>query len=247
MPSPKVLFFDIETAPIEGWTWTMYDTSVVAVKRPTYMLAWAAKWQHEKKVLARILPDYPLYNKDPTSDAALVKELHGLLDQADIVIAHNIAFDVKKVNARFLANGMGPPSPFKTFCTLALARKHFKFDSNRLDALGGYLGVGRKVKHTGINLWLGCMDGDAASWGTMRKYNAQDCLLLQSVFEKMKGFSTNFPDLNMWTGANKCPTCQSGHITMQGRKPSKAGWRQQFKCQSCGGWFTLGKAVKEAA
>jgi hypothetical protein len=244
---PRVLFFDIETAPIEGYTWEMFDANVVAVKRPTYMLAWAAKWQDGKRVIARTLPDYPLYKKDPTSDAALVGELHGLLDAADVVIAHNADFDIKKTNARLLANGFPPPSPFKAFCTLKLARKAFKFDSNRLDSLGGYLGIGRKLKHTGINLWLGCMDGDKKSWATMRRYNAHDVELLQGAFNKLRGYATNFPDANMWTGANCCPVCQSGNVQQRGFNVSKAGRKQRFQCTDCGNWFSLGKAVKVAA
>lgn len=244
MPSPKTLFFDIETAPIEGYTWEMFDANVVAVKRPTYMMAWAAKWQGSKRVIARTLPDYSAYKKLPTDDSALVKELHGLLDAADIVIAHNADFDCKKTNARFLANALPPPSPYKTFCTLKLARRAFKFDSNKLDTLGGYLGVGRKVTHTGIKLWLGCMDGDPASWATMKKYNKQDVVLLERVFEKMRGYAVNFPDANMWTAANCCPVCQSGQIQHRGYNVSRAGRKQRFQCRDCGNWFSLGKAMK---
>ncbi len=248
MTGPKVLFFDIETAPIEGYTWEMFDTNVVAVKRPTYMMAWAAKWQGSTRVIARTLPDYSGYKKATKSDAALVKELHGLLDAADVVIAHNADFDIKKANARFLANGIYPPSPFKAFCTLKLARRAFKFDSNRLDALGGYLGVGRKIKHTGINLWTSCMDDDdPKSWAVMKRYNRQDVVLLERVFEKLRGYATNFPDSNMWTASNCCPVCQSGHIQHRGWNVSKTGRKQRFQCRDCGNWFALGKTIKAAA
>lgn len=249
---PRILFFDIETAPIEGFTWTMFETNVIAVKRPTYMLAWAAKWQGDKRVISRALPDYEGYTKDNTSDAALVTELHSLLDEADVVIAHNADFDIKKTFARFLANGLPPPSPFKTYCTLKLARRAFKFDSNKLDVLGGYLGVGRKVPHTGIHLWLDCMDKEykPKAWALMKKYNAHDVApLLEGVFNKMRGYATNFPDANMWTGRQCCPVCQSGKIQHRGYNVSKAGRKQRFQCVegNCGNWFSLGKNVKEAA
>jgi hypothetical protein len=35
MIGPKALFFDIETAPIEGFTWEMFDANVIAVRRPS--------------------------------------------------------------------------------------------------------------------------------------------------------------------------------------------------------------------
>ena len=246
---PRILFFDIETSPIEAFAWTMYDTNLVAVKRPTYMLAWAAKWHGSKNTIARILPDYGEYEKDQYSDRALVTELHSLLDQADIVIAHNAAFDIKKTNSRFLANGLPPPSPYKVFCTLQLARKVGKFDSNKLDSLGTYLGVGRKVQHTGIHLWMGCIDKNPASWRTMRRYNRHDVDLLEGVFEKLKGFAPNFPDLNMWSRLERCPVCQSRQIQQRGFTVSKAGRKQRYQCQAmgCGNWFSLGKNIKEAA
>jgi hypothetical protein len=116
-----------------------------------------------------------------------------------------------------------------------------------LDSLGGYLGVGRKVKHTGINLWLECMDGNLRSWATMKKYNIQDVVLLERVFEKMRGHATAFPDANMWTNANCCPVCQSSAIQHRGYNVSKGGRKQRFQCQDCGNWFALGKTVKSAA
>jgi len=247
MGRPRTLLFDIENSPIEGWAWSTFDTNLVGVKRPTYIMAWAARWLDEKKILARTLPDYPLYQTDPTNDSALLQELHQLLDEADIVIAHNANFDIKKTNGRFLINGIREPSPFKAFCTLALARKRFKLDSNRLDYLADVLGVGRKIRHPGFSLWQDCMQGCPKAWALMRKYNAHDVFLLHGCFEKMKGWATNFPDANWWTGAGCCPVCQGGRIQLRGYNVSRGGRKQRIHCQDCGHWDTIGKAVKDAA
>jgi hypothetical protein len=48
--------------------------------------------------------------------------------------------------------------------------------------LGHFLGIGRKLNHTGKALWLGCMSGDPKSWKKMRRYNQQDVRLLEAVY-----------------------------------------------------------------
>jgi hypothetical protein len=186
-PGPRVAFFDIETAPIKGYTWTMYEANVLSVERPTYLLSYAMKWAGQKTVHTRCLPDYKLYNKDKENDRELAKDLWKMMDEADVIVGHNgDAFDIKKANARFITHGLTPPSPSKTIDTLKIARRVFKFDSNKLDSIGGYLGVGRKLPHTGIHLWLGCMGGDPKSWRLMRRYNAQDVRLLEQVYLKVR-------------------------------------------------------------
>src|ERR1700719_3656227 len=118
------------------------------------MLSFAYKIAGEKKVHTRCLADYPGYKKNTEDDKALVTDLWTIFDQADIQIGHNAdKFDIKKSNARFLMHKLNPPSPYKTVDTLKIARRAFKLDSNKLDDLGYYLGLGRKLPHTGFHLW----------------------------------------------------------------------------------------------
>src|ERR1019366_3081154 len=118
----------------------------------------AVKWSHEKQVRTYALPDYPGYKRDKESDKALVKELWRMMNDADIIIAHNgDGFDIKKSNARFIIHGLLPPATYKTIDTLKIARRHFKFGSNKLNDLGVTLGLGKKLPHTGAHLWFGCM------------------------------------------------------------------------------------------
>jgi hypothetical protein len=246
---PKILFVDIETAPIEALTWGLFDTNVIHVIEPTFILCFAYKWLGKSQVHTRALCDYPGYSKNKKSDRALVQDLWDLLDEADIVVAHNgDAFDIKKTNARFVVHGLHPPAPFKTVDTLKIARRHFKFDSNKLDNIGGYLGVGRKLPHTGKHLWLGCMKGDSKSWRVMRRYNAQDVRLLERVYDKIKAWSPSHPILTAYAPRLKpaCPTCLSEHVRSGGWNTAKFKKTPRFQCISCGHWFT-GAPIKKAA
>jgi hypothetical protein len=230
--TPRILLLDIETAPVIAAVWTLWEANAVWVERDTFILSFSAKWVGGR-VKTYALPDYPRYKKDKHDDKALVQDLRDLLDEAQIVVAHNgKRFDLPKIRSRMLVNKIDPPSDFKIIDTLQVART-CKFDSNKLDNLGRYLGEGRKIPNTGAALWRGCCEGDAKSWRTMRRYNAQDVLLLERVYERLKPWMPNHPNLNLYTGRNACPTCQSSNIKRRGLTYARTTVRQRYQCLEC--------------
>ncbi len=249
MAQPKVLLFDIETSLSRGYFFDLWkEGNIVEIEASWYMLSFAYKWAHQNKVHVAALPHFPGYLKAPSCDKLLVTALHQLLTEADVVVAHNgDKFDIRKANARFIAHGLKPPSPYKTVDTLKIARKHFKFDSNRLDDLGGYLGVGRKQPTTGKALWLGCMSGDLRAWKQMADYNKQDVRLLCRVYDRLKAWHTTHPDLTFFTRASACPVCQSPKLQKDGFAYLRTGKRQRMECRTCGHKFIAGVLIKDAA
>lgn len=237
---PKIAFFDIETSPIIMAAWTPYEANAVWVERDTHLMSFAVKWAGKKQVKAHALPDYRGYKENPYNDAALTRDLWEVMEEADIIVAHNgDSFDIKKANARFAVHGLTPPAPFKSVDTLKIARKHFKFDSNKLDNLGRYLGLGRKLAHTGAKLWQSCLAGDMKSWDLMRKYNAQDVLLLESFYDKIKCWSPSHPVMTAYApqSVRACPTCLSPDVHPRGWAISTYKKRPRFRCGSCGRFF----------
>jgi hypothetical protein len=242
---PKLLFLDIETAPILMTSWSMRspEASAVWVERDTFILMFSYKWAHEKTVKTICLPDFPRYKRHKHDDKALCGVLHRLMDTADIICAHNgDAFDIKKINSRLIVNGFDKPSPFKTIDTLKVARSAFKFDSAKLDNIGRYLGEGRKIPNTGAALWRGCVDGDPKSWRTMRCYGKQDTALLEQVYHRLKSWAKNHPDMRLYSGSDGCPTCGSSNVQRRGKAVKLSTVRHRFHCQDCGAWFS-GKPV----
>ena len=232
----KIAFVDIETAPSLGWVWQKYETNVIDFKTDWYLLSFAVKWAGEKKVKVYGLCDYPGYDKNREDDSKLVDDLWKVFDEADIVIGHNgDSFDIKKSNSRFLTHKLPPPSPYKTVDTLKIARRAFKFDSNKLDDLGRYLGVGRKLPHTGFHLWKGCMNGDPEAWKLMKKYNAHDVELLEQIYFLMRGWSPTHPNVNK--GQTACPKCGSTKVQRRGFSYTLLRQKQRFQCLSCFGWY----------
>jgi DNA polymerase elongation subunit (family B) len=245
---PKVLFLDIETAPviIASWATRPPYAGAVYVLRDTYILMVSYKWAHEKTVKAICLPDFPRYKRHKHDDTHLCSAVHKLLDTADIVIAHNgDAFDIKKINSRLITNGFKPPSPYKTIDTLKMSRGAFKFDSNKLDNIGRYLKEGRKLPNTGSALWKSvCEEHDLKAWKEMRRYCKQDTVLLASVYERIKPWAKNHPNMGMYRAVRDrppgipCPTCESSNTQRRGIAVKLSTRRHRFQCQDCGSWFS---------
>lgn len=233
----KILYFDIETSPIISYNWGVYEQNAIAVQKDWYMISFAYKW-NDGAVKAYALPDFNTYKKDSSNDKELATKLWELFDEADIIVAHNgDSFDIKKANARFLAHGIKPPSPYKTVDTLKIARKHFKLTRNKLDYLGEILGVGKKIDTGGFDLWLGCLNGDESSWRKMVRYNKQDVMLLYQVYRKLLGWMTNHPNLNVLNGhSHNCPNCGGNKVQARGFSVTKIGKRKRYHCQDCGAW-----------
>jgi len=235
----KVLLLDIETAPSLGWVWKKWEANVIDFKSDWYILSFAYKWADVDQIYTKGLIDYPGYKRHSENDKALVKDLWKLLDEADIVIAQNgDSFDLPKINTRFLIHGLKPPTPYKTIDTLKIARKAFAFDSNKLDDLGHYLGIGRKLPHTGFHLWRGCMDGNPESWVTMKQYNAHDVELLEKLYYKVRAWDRQHPQVNKGEIVGEaCPKCASHNIQKRGFAYTLQRKKQRYQCRNCAGWF----------
>lgn len=80
--------------------------------------------------------------------AEAVTELDGLLHGA-VLVAHNAPFDVSFLNSEYTRIGRVMPA-VPVLCTLKLARRHFKFPSNKLGTIAAELGVGQSVAHRAL-------------------------------------------------------------------------------------------------
>lgn len=248
---PKILFFDIENSPNKAYVWQLW-TEVVSdnmIESPWFMLCYGAKWLHEKKVMSSALIDFSTeYKKDPENDKKVLEKLWKLLNEADIVIAHNaVKFDVRKTNARFIMNGMPPPSPYKIVDTLKVARKYFFFTSNKLDNLGKYLGVGEKMDTGGFKLWTGCMAGKKSAWKKMVAYCKRDVILLEKIYKKLLPYMSTHPNLGNYVDSESqsCPKCGSEKLVKEGFTYTNVAKYQQYSCKGCGGWSRGRKNIKE--
>lgn len=231
---PKILIFDLETSPLKAWVWGKWDQNISSQQLISdwFLLGWSAKWLYSSETYSEILqPNEVLYE----NDLRIVTKLWDLIDQADILIAHNgNKFDVPRLNSRFIVNGLMPPSSYKTIDTLLVARSQFGFSSNKLDDLANIFGLGHKLT-TGFELWSKCMQGDEESLKYMETYNRKDVELLEDVYLKLRPYIRSHPNAAVYVDSLEpmCSMCGSTALTEEGSYYTNTGVFQQYRC-TCG-------------
>jgi DNA polymerase elongation subunit (family B) len=232
----KILILDIETSPNVAYVWGAFKQNVGLnqLKENSYLMSFAAKWLGEGEVM--------YCENRHGDDTELVARLIQLLDEADIVIAHNAKkFDIPVIQGRAVIKGIKPPSPFKIIDTLLTARKEFRLFSNKLEYLAKVLKYAPKMSHSkfpGFELWLQCLKQNDEAWAEMMEYNIQDVLTLEEVYLRLRPWMKQHPNVAVKEEAERtlCPKCGSHHIHFRGYYNTNVGKYRKFQCQSCGGW-----------
>lgn len=235
----KILLFDVETSPILAYCWGLFDQNISLEQIHTdwHLLSWSAKWLDSPN--NEIMYQDQRNAKNVHNDKKLLQKIWQLLDDADIVITQNgRSFDSKKLNARFIMNGMTPPSSYKHIDTLVIAKKHFGFTSNKLAYMTDKLCKKYKklthAKFPGFALWKACLAGNREAWKEMELYNKHDVLSLQELWTKFRAWdqSVNF---NLYTeDTEHVCNCGSKSFIKKGYEYTATGKFQRFKCTKCG-------------
>ncbi|MCK9370849.1 ribonuclease H-like domain-containing protein [Candidatus Dojkabacteria bacterium] len=230
----KILLYDIETSPNLAYIWDKYEQNALGFEKERELLCFAYKWLGDKKISS--------CSKMELGEKELVQKLHTLINEADIIVGQNSdSFDNKMANAFFIKQGLPPPKPYKTIDTLKIARSRFRFNSNHLNDLGEYLGLGGKKQTGGFGLWLGCLKGDKKSWKLMVEYNKRDVELLEKVYLKLVPWANNTPPVEL---GMTCPACGSLNLQRRGFQINKVFMSQRLQCTSCGKWCVSSNKIK---
>lgn len=241
---PKVLFLDIETSPMEVYTWGIFQQFIPPdrIKKDWNIIAWAAKWRDSDKIMYSDQRNAKNFSKDKK----LLRGMWKLMNEADIIITQNgVRFDEKKLNARFLINDFDPPSSYSHIDTARTAKHKFGFTSNSLAYLTKTLNTKHKKlehkKYPGNKLWDECLAGNLDAWRDMEKYNKHDVLALQDVFEIFKSWDNKSPNFNIYHDSNEnvC-VCGSTKFKKNGFKYKSLSKYQRYQCKKCKKEFRSG-------
>lgn len=85
---PNILILDIETSPLKAYVWRLWkqDIYLDQLISDWFCISWAAKWLNHPETMSDVLTPDEIKNED---DSRIMKGLWNLLNDADIVIAHN--------------------------------------------------------------------------------------------------------------------------------------------------------------
>ncbi len=238
------LFLDLETSPNIGMFWragfklTITPESIIKERA---IICAGYKWAHEKG--ARIL----VWDKNQ-DDKALLAALIPIIAQADEVIMHNgDRFDMPWVRTRALFHGLPPVPDVKLIDTLKWARSKFYFNSNKLDYIAKYLGIGGKLK-TEFGLWKDVvLNKDAAALKRMAEYCMNDVLLLERVWARLFDLMAPKTHVGVLGGGDKWtdPRTGSTDVSVSKTRVSAAG-TISYQMKGPSGYYSISATQHQA-
>jgi len=241
----RILLIDFEISPNIGRYYdSPWEARIIKTEQYQYILSFSYKWLGKKPIYTYALPDFPEWKDDKTDDFGIVKKAWEVMNQADVICAHNLKkFDMKKANTRFIVNHLPPLKQLVMIDTLTIAKNKFGFIGNSLNDLCKQLKIGQKKEKTHSDLWEACLEGDMTAWRHMKEYNRHDVVLLEELYKRFMPWIQPFPRLRMDNG--KCPKCGSSNFKKNGIKYYKRAWAQRYKCLNCGEANFYGETQKD--
>lgn len=240
------LFIDIETSPNVVLSWRVgrkidlnYDS--ILKERAVICAAWS--WGGETKVRTA-------HWDSKQDDKAVLAPLLEAVNEADEIVYHNgDRFDLPWVRTRCLFHHLRTLPDYKTVDTLKWARQKFYFNSNRLDYLAKFLGLGGKL-HTGAALWKAVvLDNCPKALAKMVRYNVHDVVLLKKVWARLAEVMPHKTHVGVLGGGEKwsCPYDGSTRVKLsKTRCTARGGAQYQMQCLDCGRYYTISPAAYKA-
>jgi len=237
MSNPKVLFYDIETAPLKFWGWgcgkqvvrhaqlveghSRYGIICITYcwdKGPAHAIDWGSR----------------------QNSAKVVKEFDKILEEADIVIGKNSdRFDNKHLNTIRMWHDLEPMADLQEKCDdlEKHMRRHFYLPSNALDYISNELGLGGKDKMC-FQDWIDIVEKNGNAEKSLRKmvkYGKKDVTDTRAVWNYCKKhFKPRFNHA-AYSGDHRCVFCGSENIHKNGTRTIGKTRYQRYYCNGHGG------------
>lgn len=235
----RIATADIETLPIQAYVWSLFQEprALDRVVKDWAIFSGAFKWLGGKKV--HYMDTQP--KDDCRDDYDLVYWLCEMLDEADIVVGHNMQkFDIRKIRARALQHGIPPFREPEVVDTMLMAREIGAFTSNKLEYLSGALTDSKKslhAKYPGFALWDAVMKGEAAAWREVKDYNKQDIRSTEALYLRLRPWARRHPNMSHYFDDEimRCPRCGSSDMLDNGIIHRGVSEYNQYRCGGCGG------------
>jgi hypothetical protein len=244
---PAVLYFDIETTGIILLGWRLGKTNLSIdqiIKNPqVFCISWA--WNDGKIQHAQFDQNkYQILKKDDDADYELLKNFVEMARDADVIVGHNGKnFDIAFLRSRLIKHRLPDFAPMLIDDTY-LSTKGIDTVSHKLDYLGDYLDVGKKMEHGhGAEWWVELARGNKQILKKFLKYCDIDVDRLRKIYKILKPYTGSSLNLAVfYERPDICPTCGSTRTPIiRHYKYTRVGKFPQFQCHDCGKYFPTGK------
>jgi len=255
--SRKVLTLDIETSPHLCYSFQVWNTNIAPIQivEPTRMLSFAAKWEHENRVMFESEFDFTQAEEFAPRVAweerhhHMVEKAWELLNNADVVVGYNSdKFDLRHLNREFRLAGLGLPSPFASVDLYKVIKADEEWLSHKLAYVTERYRLTGKMTNDGFALWRGCLEGDPKMWRQMRRYNKRDVVTTEELLHACSDL-TSMPALALYDDEpileGHCPTCRE-QGQRRGFAYTKTRRYPRYFCPTDKKWFRGNRSDRTA-
>jgi len=242
----KRLFYDIETSPniVLAWkTGFKLNIGPESILKERAIISIGYKWENDKET-------HVLHWDENQDDKKMLEQFIKVVSEATEIVGHNLArFDAPWIRTRCLFHGL-PPIPDRVEVdTLKWARRKFYFNSNKLDYIAKYLGLGGKIK-TEFGLWKDVvLNKCPKAMEKMCTYCKYDVILLEKVWAKLAEILPPKTHAAVLAGGEKwqCPRTGSEDVKTTKTFVSASGVKKfQMQNKKTGSYYTIGSLAHEA-
>lgn len=252
----KILFYDIETAPLKFWGWGCGKQVVrhgqLVKGHSRYGIICITYCFNDGKPAKCINWDY---EKQDTK--SVVEQFDAVIEEykPDIIIGKNSdRFDNKHLNTIRMWNKLPSKNGWFQYCDdlEKQMRKYFYLPSHALDYISNELGLGGKIKME-FQDWINIVEKDPVnglkSFKKMCNYGKKDIVDTRTIWDycveyfDRKGTSNH---IGVMAGHDRtsCNKCGSTDTAIKQYRTTKSGMdRVQLQCSSCSNCFTIAKSV----
>ena len=230
----KRLFFDIEVSANIGLFWQSgYKLNIGPenIIKERAIICICYKWEDDKTV-------HSLHWDSKQDDKKLLQQFIKVINESDEAVGHNgDRFDLSWIRTRCLFHKIDMFPNYVTIDTLKIARQKFRFNSNKLNYIADFLGIGEKIK-TDFGLWKNIMlNKDPKAMADMIKYCQKDVVLLEKVYKELARHTVAKTHYGVIFGGDRgsCQECGSDSLKIHSRKILASGIKKvQYQCTTCG-------------
>jgi hypothetical protein len=209
------------------------------VKRQPRTTICCAKWYDRPDV-------YRLAEWDKGGRRNFLRKVHRLIEQADIIVGHNVdGADLPWLMGDLhIEAGLPPLPPFKTVDTLKVLRKQFKSGApfKSLDAFCQIVGIPSKTdRYDRLAMERAACEKSLEDRQRLTDYCAGDVIATQGLYDWCRPHIKNHPALFI-DGADKlttCNRCGNQAEPIERRYVANILTYSMRKCVSCGGYSRI--------
>lgn len=227
----RKLYWDIEMLPGVFYGWSMYSEPFQQIENTTISMI-SYRWDGEDEVHSIHLNEKQ-YNKNIRNEKPIIKEFLKVVNQADVMVAHNgDKFDWKKFNFKVAKYNLKPVKKPILVDTLKMVKQEMSADSHRLGDLCREFNLPVKIP---LNGGFTAAFRGYGKYLELVNYNRQDIICLEMLYNYIKPHCRPKYDVSKLDNKNRaCSSCGSCDIIKYGKYILATGKQvSRYRCKTC--------------